>query len=191
MMRRIAAGDMQALAWLYQRDANKIMRYCLAVAHNEQLAADALQDTFVALASAQTNGFDASKGSLQGFLMGIARHQLLAALRAGTKFVSLTGCEGDAQEFIEPLELATDAHNDLDPLRLQVARQSTHALMAAVAQLPFAFREVLVLIDLQEQSYEETAALTGVPLNTVRTRLHRARKRLAEQLAELSPKHGQ
>jgi RNA polymerase sigma-70 factor, ECF subfamily len=186
VMRRIAEGDMQALAWLYQRDSARIMRYCLAVAHDEQLASDALQDTFVALASLQANGFDASKGSLQGFLMGVARHNLLAALRVAGRFLSTDLHSSDSDQDTH-FETETEAHSAQDPMRLQVAQQSTQALMAAVAQLPFSFREVLVLVDLQEMTYEETASLTGVALNTVRTRLHRARKRLATQLSELSP----
>lgn len=189
LLKRIAAGDTQALAWLYQRDAPRMFRYCMAVAHDEQLASDAVQDTFVDLA-AQAQGasdaprfaFDPQKGALNAYLLGVARHHLLAALRTGGRYVS-SDASSDAEA--EPWEQATDAHHALDPLHAQVTRQATSALMQAVAALPFVFREAVVLVDLQEASYEEAAALAGVPLNTLRTRLHRGRARLARALGHL------
>lgn len=181
VMARIGAGDSQALVWLYRRDSARVMRYCLAIAHDEQLAADALQDTFVSLATAVVipgEGFDADKGSLVGYLLGIARHHLLAALRKSSRFVSDELPSGELAH-----ELATDAHLALDPMRVEVTRQSVQALMAAVAVLPFAFREAVVLVDLQELSYDEAARIANVPLNTLRTRLHRGRNRLSLALA--------
>jgi RNA polymerase sigma-70 factor, ECF subfamily len=65
---------------------------------------------------------------------------------------------------------------------LLVAKQDHAALMAAIAQLPVVFREAVVLVELQELSYAQAAALAGIELNTLRTRLHRGKKRLAELL---------
>ncbi len=45
------------------------------------------------------------------------------------------------------------------------------------------FRAVVVLVDLEQRSYEETAAVLGVPVGTVMSRLHRARKRLAAEMS--------
>jgi RNA polymerase sigma-70 factor, ECF subfamily len=44
------------------------------------------------------------------------------------------------------------------------------------------FREAVVLVDIQERTYTEAAQIAGVEINTLRTRLHRARKRLAQAL---------
>ncbi|OGS23589.1 MAG: hypothetical protein A2297_06880 [Elusimicrobia bacterium RIFOXYB2_FULL_48_7] len=52
----------------------------------------------------------------------------------------------------------------------------------AINSLPVEFRETVVLIDLQGYSYEETAAITGAPIGTVRSRLNRARERIKEIL---------
>jgi RNA polymerase sigma-70 factor, ECF subfamily len=76
----------------------------------------------------------------------------------------------------EPLDTTAD------PDALLVAKQDHAALMAAIAQLPMVFREALVLVELQELSYAHAAALASIELNTLRTRLHRAKKRLAELL---------
>jgi RNA polymerase sigma-70 factor (ECF subfamily) len=48
--------------------------------------------------------------------------------------------------------------------------------------LPAPFREALVLVDMQERPYAEAAAIAGIELNTLRTRLHRARLKLAALL---------
>jgi RNA polymerase sigma-70 factor (ECF subfamily) len=55
----------------------------------------------------------------------------------------------------------------------------------AVLSLPERYREVVVLCDLQEMSYEEAATIVGCAVGTVRSRLHRARTFLAVKLSEL------
>ena len=57
--------------------------------------------------------------------------------------------------------------------------QSGAAVQEALRRLPAPFREALVLVDLQERSYAEAAAIAGIELNTLRTRLHRGRIKLA------------
>jgi RNA polymerase sigma-70 factor (ECF subfamily) len=59
-------------------------------------------------------------------------------------------------------------------------------LEQALAQLPEPFRWAVILVDLQEMSYEEAATVQDVPVGTVRSRLFRARKILAATLAPLS-----
>jgi RNA polymerase sigma-70 factor (ECF subfamily) len=54
-----------------------------------------------------------------------------------------------------------------------------------MATLPPVYREVLVLCDMQELSYDEVAAIAGCPTGTVRSRLHRARALLAGKLKPL------
>jgi RNA polymerase sigma-70 factor (ECF subfamily) len=51
-----------------------------------------------------------------------------------------------------------------------------------VEALPFPFREVIVLREIQELSYQEIAVITGVPIGTVMSRLSRARRRLQRAL---------
>lgn len=60
-------------------------------------------------------------------------------------------------------------------------------LKAAVARLAEPYRSLVVLRDVQQNSYEDVAGATGLSLPQVKTYLHRARKQLREQLAELRP----
>ena len=84
-----------------------------------------------------------------------------------------------------PLDDHAEAGRDLvawDPEAAIEAR----ALFAIIAQLPAAFREALVAVDVVGLSYREAGAAFGVPEATITTRLHRARARVAAELARPS-----
>lgn len=58
------------------------------------------------------------------------------------------------------------------------------AITTALAELPSAYREAVVLVDLEDQSYEAAAEVLEIPIGTVRSRLFRGRKLLQESLAQ-------
>lgn len=163
----VAACEPDALERLYRREAAAVYRYALALGGNAAWAADATQEAFLGFVD-RASAFDAARGSLGAYLAGMARHHLLGLWRESPP----PSPEGEATE---PLDEA-------DPESLLVARQSSDALWAALARLPWPQREALVLVDLQQRAYAEAAAIAGVELNTLRTRLHRARARLAQAL---------
>ena len=72
----------------------------------------------------------------------------------------------------------------VSPETLLVQEQSNSRVWAALRRLPWPFREALVLVDLQDRPYAEAARIAGIELNTLRTRLHRGRLRLAQALAD-------
>jgi len=74
-----------------------------------------------------------------------------------------------------------------DPETRQVLKAQSQLVNDAIEKLPIEFREVMVLRELEELSYKEIAAVVGVPIGTVMSRLARARKRLHESLRELAP----
>lgn len=81
-----------------------------------------------------------------------------------------------------------DGHAELDELNEPAHDPTTQTaarldLQQALATLPAAMREVLLLVTVEEYSYAETAELLGVPVGTVMSRLHRARERLRVALA--------
>jgi RNA polymerase sigma-70 factor (ECF subfamily) len=71
-----------------------------------------------------------------------------------------------------------------DPEAALAARQSRHGLAAAVAALPLELREALMLRTVEEMSYRDIAAVTGVPIGTVMSRLWRARAALLRAKVE-------
>jgi RNA polymerase sigma-70 factor, ECF subfamily len=172
-LQRLAAGETGALEPLYRAEAGPVYRYALALCGNPAWAADATQEAFVALAT-RPHTFDPERGTLGAWLAGIARHALAAQWRDLQRHAPLpepddTPAPGDAAEAASP-----------ESLLVQV--QDGAAVWAALRQLPAVFREAVVLVDLQERPYAEAAAIAGVELNTLRTRLHRARLKLAALL---------
>jgi RNA polymerase sigma-70 factor (ECF subfamily) len=72
------------------------------------------------------------------------------------------------------LEAAVD-HNAIDPEQAAVRRAESKVLADAVAELPLAFREVLILREMEDLSYKEIARIADIPIGTVMSRLARAR----------------
>lgn len=179
LMGRLQAGDRQALDLIYRAEAAEVYRFGLAMSANPAWAADAVQDAFVHLAE-RPHGYDRDRGPLRAYLCGIVRYKLLARWREASGIV--------ASHDDEPGEDEGDGAAHAHSPEAEFARsQDTQALWRAIARLPWVFREAVVLVDIQERTYTEAAQIAGVEINTLRTRLHRARKRLAEALAPASP----
>jgi RNA polymerase sigma-70 factor (ECF subfamily) len=177
LVRRVAAGDMDALDAVYRREAGPVYRFVLALCGNPAWAADATQEAFVAFAQRPV-GFDAARGSLGAYLAGIARHALAARWREPMAGGSGDGDDGDETDACK----GESTDTAISPEALLVRAQDQAAVWSALRALPMAFREAVVLVDLQERPYAEAARIAGVELNTLRTRLHRGRLRLAALL---------
>ena len=172
LLARLRRGDAGALEPLYRRESGAVYRYALALSSNAAWAADAMQDAFVALA-AKPEGFDPLRGSLGAYLAGMARHSLLARWREARHWVEEEEAHDEAR--------APDTGPET-PEALLVRAQDQAEVWRAIEALPWPYREALVLVDLQERSYVEAARIAAVELNTLRSRLHRARIRLAALL---------
>ena len=175
LLARLAGGDRAALDELYRRESGPVYRYALALSGNPAWAADATQEAFVALAT-RPQGFDAARGELGAWLAGVARHALLALWRAERRNEPLPDA-GDDEGADD------DAAAGASPEALLVRAQTGAQVQAALRRLPAAQREALVLVDLQERPYADAARIAGVEINTLRTRLHRGRLKLAALLA--------
>jgi len=172
LLARLADGDADALALVYRRESGSVYRYALALAGDEAAALDAVQEAFAQLLRGP-QAYQAGRGSLGAYLAGMARHQLLNQWRDARRHVPLDDAlETDDAAHAMP---ASDA-------RLNQAQQQ-QGLWAAIRRLSWPQREAIVLVDLQERSYEDAAAIAGVSVDVLRTRLHRARQRLADLLA--------
>jgi RNA polymerase sigma-70 factor (ECF subfamily) len=76
---------------------------------------------------------------------------------------------------------------DIDPVEDIARNQASKAVWKAVLSLPEHYREVVVLCDLQEQTYADAAVALGCALGTVRSRLHRAHDMLMKKLQHSAP----
>jgi RNA polymerase sigma-70 factor (ECF subfamily) len=100
----------------------------------------------------------------------------------------------------ETVPYAEDEDEELPPPPPEAATPSVEAefyaslldedILQALSALPESFRTIVILCDIEEFSYEDVAAILGIPVGTVRSRLHRARARLAELLREYARQRG-
>lgn len=164
LLKRIAGGDRQALTELYARYQRLLFNYLLQLTPDYGLAEELLQDTLVAVwKSASSFG---GRSGVQTWLIGVARRQAHNTLRQ--RKISLANeaeLEGLAAVVQEPEDFTLAS----------IARDE---LVEAFKQLGPVHREVLVLILVQELSYEETAAALNVPVGTVKSRLSNAKRLL-------------
>jgi RNA polymerase sigma-70 factor (ECF subfamily) len=177
LLTRIRSGDEEAFVTLYRKRQAAIYRFALHMSGSLTVAEDVTQDVFLALLR-QECGFDPERGTLSGYLFGIARKLVLRNVERGRSSVAL---EGDLDDSTLP-ELAV---ND-DPLVELTYREGIAALRRAVQALPRRYREVVVLCDLEEVDYADAAVALGCPIGTVRSRLHRARGLLLDKLNQES-----
>jgi RNA polymerase sigma factor (sigma-70 family) len=123
--------------------------------------------------------------AIAGFTGGNARAWVLTIVRHAA-YVWMRKNRPTAIFMVEDLEAverqqANSSAPDADtPETMLIAKTESKQLEAAIAALPAAFRETLVLRDLQGLSYREIAAVTQVPVGTVMSRLARARGRLMQ-----------
>jgi RNA polymerase sigma-70 factor (ECF subfamily) len=175
LLLQMRSGDEQAFVTLYRRRQAAIYRFALRMSGSAAVAEDVTQDVFLALIREEC-GFDPERGTLSGYLFGIARKLMLRFLERGRSDVPL---ETEGEESGWP-ELAV--HDD--PLAELTHREGLESLRRAVLALPRRYREVVVLCDLEEVDYADAAAVLACPIGTVRSRLHRARALLLEKLEQ-------
>jgi RNA polymerase sigma-70 factor (ECF subfamily) len=173
LLAELAAGPNaaeRAFVALYRRRRDDIYRFAFAMAKSRTFAQDVTQEVFLNVLE-NAGRFDPAKGSVRAWLFGCARHAVLDRLRAESRWTDdvpemAAACEGEQHV---------------------LTQQRLARLHAAIARLPVEYREALVLCELQELSYAESAAVLECPIGTVRSRLHRARALLAATLHESEP----
>jgi RNA polymerase sigma-70 factor, ECF subfamily len=174
LLRSMLAGDEEALALLYRRRQGAVYRFALQMSGSKTIAEDVTQEVFLFLMR-DGHVFDPARGELSSFLLGVARNHVLRRLRVEQLLAPL----GD-----DPDEDVSSVHatSDICPLEDLTRAETIESVRKAVLSLPPKYREVVVLCELQDVSYVETAEILGCAIGTVRSRLHRARALLLEKL---------
>ena len=150
----------QAFERLLDEYRDKVFRLACSLLGDEAAAEDATQDIFLKIWKALP-GFRGDS-SLSTWIYAVARNTCLTRRRA------------------EKLR-RTFGLDDVPPSKLPVAlpASSDAGLRAQIDRLPLKYRSVLVLFYLEDRSYEQVSAALGLPMGTVKTYLHRAKKELA------------
>jgi RNA polymerase sigma-70 factor, ECF subfamily len=177
LLQRASAGDEAAFVTLYRRRQGNVYRFALRMSGSEAVAEDVTQEVFLALLR-EAARYDATRSSLASYLFGIARNQVLRRLERERSYTPLPEYEDEEAGTLQAVD---------NPLGDLTRQEMIEAVRQAVLALPPHYREVVVLCDLRELSYLETAEALGCAVGTVRSRLHRARALLGEKLRSLQP----
>ena len=168
LLARVAQGDRQAVALLFERHQLKVYRFVLRLVADKASAEDIVSEVFIELwrHAARFEG----RARLSTWMLAIARNKAVSAMR---------------RRIDQPLD---DAMAETIPDRAATAQETLEAtersaaLRRCLAQLSPAHREIIDLVYYHERSVEEVAAIVGVSAATVKTRMFYARRRLAERL---------
>ena len=172
------AGDREAFRAIMTRCNQRLFRVARAVVRDEAEAEDVLQEAY-ARAFGAIEGFRGEAG-IATWLTRIVLNEAHGRLRRRKVTVALDELEA-AQNSAQVLNfpnMSKSADPEADAARAQIRR----ILEQAVDDLPEAFRLVFILREVEDLSVEETASHLGLKAETVKTRLHRARRRLREAL---------
>ena len=171
LLRLSGNGDEDAFLVLYRRHQAAVFRFALHMSGRQEAAEEVTQEVFLAML-AHPQQYEAEKGSLQAFLIGIARNQVRRQVR-NARVTSLEHIDVN-----EELQGQADEHV-LDELS---RAQELGALRTAILSLPPNYREVVVLCDIEGVDYATAAVQLGCAVGTVRSRLHRARSILETKM---------
>jgi RNA polymerase sigma factor (sigma-70 family) len=164
---RWVAGDDAALRLAYEQFGTLIFTFCSRALVDRGAAADCTQETFLSAWRAR-DGYDPERGSLAGWLMGIARFKVLDAYRAAPRVpVPREEAAGDEAT-------AGDPYDEQLADRLLIA----HALEALSPRA----RSVVELAFYSDLTQTEISETTGLPLGTVKSDLRRGLQRLRSHL---------
>jgi len=177
LLRLLKEGNEEAFLLLYRRRQGAIYRFALHMSGDPDAAEEVTQEVFLALIR-NPGQYEPERGSLAAFLYGVARNHVLRRLEQSWRYLPLTEDSPDDGESVWGAPFVGLE----DPLADLARAETIERVRQGVLALPPAYREVVVLCDLQELEYAEAARALGCPVGTVRSRLHRARTLLMQKL---------
>jgi len=165
LLREVAKGNQLAMRTLFMRHQVRVYRFILRIVRDADLAEDVVSEVFLAVW--RRAGRFEGRSAVSTWLLSIARHKALTAIKP------------------QPLERLDD---DLglaivDPARNPEAeigeKDGAAVLRHCLGALSREHSEIIDLVYYQQESIKDVADVLGIPLNTVKTRMFYARKRLA------------
>lgn len=176
LLERLARGELEVLSLLFDRYADTLRRFCARLQVPEDELDDLLQNLFLQLPTTARR-FDPSRSAkpwLFGVTTMLVRRNRRSAARALRRL---------ARWRLEP----PTPSEPMNPERETAARELAARAQVALAAMSHRKREAFVLVALEGLSGEEAATLLDIPVATVWTRLHHARRELRSALSEEVP----
>jgi RNA polymerase sigma-70 factor (ECF subfamily) len=166
----MADGDKRALKLLYVRHHERVCRFTMRLVGNESIAEEVVNEVFLE-AWRHAQEFE-GRSQVATWLMAIAR------------FKALSECRRRSEAQLDERTASVIEDPSDTPAISMDKRERSDILQRCLAKLTPIHREVINLIYYQGKKVEEVAQFTGAPINTIKTRMHHARLRMGELLAE-------
>jgi len=187
LIARLRGRDTGALEVLMERHAARVFRVAFGITRNEADAEEVVQDVFLSLFD-KIHTFE-ERSALGTWLYRVATNTALLR-RRGKRLELEVSLEDQLPTFREDGHRAGERSFLLADWSAgaedEVLSEETHAMVRqAIDMLPAHYRAVVMLRDIEELSNEETAEILGEPVSSVKSRLHRARMALREQITRL------
>jgi RNA polymerase sigma-70 factor (ECF subfamily) len=170
LVRSMADGDKRALKILYVRHHARVFRFIMRITGDELVAEDVVNDVFLE-AWRRADKFE-GRSQVATWLMAIAR------------FRAITRCKRRSEAQLDERAAAVIEDPSDTPSTAFQKRERSDILQRCLAKLTPLHREVISQIYYQDKKIDEVARFTGVPVSTIKTRMHYARGRMAELLME-------
>jgi RNA polymerase sigma-70 factor (ECF subfamily) len=178
LVRRARARDEAAVRAIMQANNRRLYRIARGILRNDSEAEDVVQETYVrAFTHLQDFRGDSS---LATWLARIAMNEALGRLRRQRPAVEWTSLPPGVLE-AQIIQFPHSANSE-DPEKSMAQRQIQHVVEHAIDELPDAFRIVFITRVIEGMNVEETAEILGLKPETVKTRLHRARTMLRDNV---------
>lgn len=172
--------------------SDQVFRYALRLTQNEKDAEDLVQDSFLR-AFDKFHQYQFGTSPL-AWLLTIARSIFINNYRKKKREVHQINFEDMERDIdrVQPEAGSLMGGSSLpeNPEEYLFRHVLDADLKRALENLPLHYREILILVDVEELSYKEAASVLHLPTGTVMSRLHRARKIMKEQLRHLAIKKG-
>ncbi|NND72763.1 MAG: sigma-70 family RNA polymerase sigma factor [Rhodothermales bacterium] len=166
LVKAFQEGDEFAFVSLYNRYREGVYSFCTKMLLDRELAADVLQETFLRVYENRHRLVKSE--SIRSWIYTIARNQCLNHLRRNKRTVPLT----------DDVKLRASMSNS--PISQLEKSEQIALVNMFLMELKFEYREVIVLREYQNLSYNEIAAISRSTLSSVKSRLFKARRKLAE-----------
>jgi RNA polymerase sigma-70 factor (ECF subfamily) len=183
LLREVLANHPGAFSELMRKHQNSVYNLCYRMLNHYEDAADCAQETFIkAYRSLKKFRFESSFGVwLYRIAINTCKNRLSSAeyRHRGRLTVYDPDMKERREVSIDEMEIKDEANS---PEQLFEQKQVQQHVLEAIAALPYQFRVLVILCDLECRSYEEIAKITGLKLGTVKSKLARARQQLRVRL---------
>jgi RNA polymerase sigma-70 factor, ECF subfamily len=154
---------------------DSLYRYAIVLTRNSTTASDLVQETYVRAFAAKERLW--AESNIKAWLFTILRNIRLNDLRRHRTAPATVELDTDERTFEMAVEKSQNPHE------LYVAKLERLQVREAIRRLPENFREIIILREYEEMSYEDIANVLGCPVGTVMSRLARARSKLKALLS--------